>query len=250
MKKLLLVAFCASLFAVSNTSAQKQVGKEGNLQVLFAPLGGSPISINGIAYRKFNVDGKKAWRLNLFIGMTNETEVISQEDTSAHIGTGTGAKPQMDKKTSGFTIGLRPGYEWHCPGTERLSPYCGVELLFSMTTAKTEEDTAVSNQSGTSAGTDWKLLTMETKGDGASTDIGLNLVAGADYYIAKNLSLGAELGFGFSMTSHPDIEGQGLAAQSTTDNSIVVKDTPAQVQGKSMQVGPNAVAKIKLGWLF
>jgi opacity protein-like surface antigen len=252
MKKILLLAFCASMFASTTTSAQnlKQSGGEKNLQVLFAPLGGSPISINGITYRKFNATGNRAWRVNLFIGLNNETEVISQEDTGMHVGTGTTTKPQMDKKTSEMTFSIKPGYEWHMAGTERLSPYCGVELLFSLTTAKTEEDTAVSNQSGTTAGTDWKLLTLETTGDGANTTIGLNLVAGVDYYIAKNLSLGAELGFGFSMTSHPDIEGQHLDLQSTTDNTIVVMDSPAQVQGKTMQVGPNVVGQIKLGWLF
>jgi hypothetical protein len=253
MKKLLLVAFCASLFAASTTNAQnlKQSGNEKNLQVLFAPLGGSPISIDGITYRKFNATGNRAWRINVFVGLTNETKVTSQQDTSMHVGTGTTAKPESDKKTTGLAFSIKPGYEWHCAGTERLSPYCGVELLFAMGTAKIEQDTAVSNQTGTAAGTDWKLLTLETKGgNDAYTTIGLNLVAGADFYIAKNLSLGTELGFGFSTTSHPDKETQVLDLQSTSDNTIVVKNAPAQAQDKMMQVGPNAVAKIKLGWLF
>src|SRR5437867_2740479 len=106
MKKILVVAFCASLFAVSNTSAQKQSGKENNLQVLFTPLGNTPVSINGIAWRKFNADGKKALRLNVFIGMSNKTEIVGQPVDTGTFATG-GGKPEADKKTSSFTLGLR-----------------------------------------------------------------------------------------------------------------------------------------------
>src|SRR4051812_9279262 len=111
MKKLLLVAFCATLFAASTTSnAQnlKQSGGEKNLQVLFAPLGGSPISIDGISYRKFNATGNRAWRINLFVGLTNETKVVGQEDTSAQVGTGTTTKPEQDKKTTGVAFSIKP----------------------------------------------------------------------------------------------------------------------------------------------
>jgi hypothetical protein len=97
--------------------------------------------------------------------------------------------------------------------------------------------------------TAYQLMTTEWKGDGASTTLGLNLIAGVDFYIAKNLSLGAELGFGFSMTTMPDIEGQRVRANPTTGAAEVV-DVPAEKQGKSMQIGPNAVGQLKLGWLF
>jgi len=250
MKKILLIAFCASMFAASTSNAQnlKQSGGEKNLQVMFAPLGGSPIGIDGIAYRKFNATGNRAWRVNVFIGLSNETEVVGQPVDTGSFATG-GGVPEADKKTSGMTFSLRPGYEWHHAGTERLSPYGGIELLFSMTTAKVETDTVVDNGTSSAVATDYVVLTKEQKGKGASTSFGLNLVAGADYYIAKNLSLGAELGFGFSMTSHPDIESEGFNVNSTS-GAWELKENPLQKQGSSMQVGPNVVGKIKLGWLF
>ena len=55
MKKVLIIA-AAALFIGSTASAQdvmKQTGGEQNLEFLFSPLGGSPIGINGIKYRKF-----------------------------------------------------------------------------------------------------------------------------------------------------------------------------------------------------
>jgi hypothetical protein len=250
MKKLFLLALGASMFIGTTAHAQKQAGGEKNLQVLFAPLGGSPISINGISFRKFNAAGNSAWRVNLFIGLNNKTEITGQPVDTGSFATG-GGVPELDKKTSGMTFSIRPGYEKHMAGTDRLSPYWGIEALFSMTTAKVEEDFLKDN--GTTnpavAATAYKVLTTTKDGDGASTSFGLNLIAGFDYYIAKNLSLGAELGFGFSMTTMPDIESESVVANSTT-GAWEVKADPKQKQGDSMQVGPNVVGQFKLGWLF
>jgi len=252
MKKILLFALGACMFTAT-ADAQKQAGGENNLQVLFAPLGGSPISLNygGISYRKFSSDGTSAWRLNLFIGLNNKTEVVGQPDTS-HAGSGVlgSTKPQADKTTSGMTISLRPGYEKHFAGTESLSPYWGAELWFTMVTAKEEEDNVVTNATTANPdATDWMVLTTTKTGDGASTTFGVGLIAGFDYYIAKNLSLGAEFGFGFSTTSMPDIEDESVTTNATTGASEVVAD-PNEIQGSSMNVGPNAIAQFKLGWLF
>jgi hypothetical protein len=92
-------------------------------------------------------------------------------------------------------------------------------------------------------------MTTTRKNDGANTTFGINLVAGFDYYIAKNLSLGAELGFGFSTTSMPDIEDQ-LNRQNQTTGAWEVVDKLKEKQGSSMQVGPNVIGQMKLGWLF
>ena len=61
MKKIAMIALGACMFTAT-ADAQKQTGGENNLQVLFAPLGGSPISLNGggISFRKVASDGKSA----------------------------------------------------------------------------------------------------------------------------------------------------------------------------------------------
>jgi len=53
----------------------------------------------------------------------------------------------------------------------------------------------------------------------------------------------------------PDIENEYVKETVTTSgtdtsHSFAVNATPKEKQGSSMQVGPNAVAQIKLGWLF
>jgi len=249
MKKILLVALSACMFT-SVAHAQKQSGGEKNLQVLFAPLGGSPISLNygGISFRKFGSDGTSAWRLNLFIGMNNKTEIVGQPVDTGTFANG-GAKPELDKKTSGMTISLRPGYEMHMAGTESLSPYWGGEVWFTLATAKVETDNLATNGNSTTAPTAYQVLTTTRKGDGASTTFGVGLIAGFDWYFAKNVSLGAEFGFGFSTTSMPDIEDEVVQANPTTGAAEVVAKQKEK-QGSSSQLGPNVIGQFKLGWLF
>ncbi len=245
-----LAAFALSLFSVNaNAQGFKPTGGEKEVSVLFAPLGGSPISIGGLSFRKFNPTGTAAWRINLFIGVNNKTTVGSQPIDTGSYFTG-GGKPEGDVKSSSMTIGIRPGYEWHFAGTDHLSPYWGVEGNLTLVSASIDSNYVTSNaSSSTPAGTAWQTLTGTTKGKGASTTIGINVVMGCDYYIAKNLSLGVEFGFGFSSTSNPDITYSYLGSNKTT-GAAEIQNATTQKQGTSFQIGPNAVGQFKLGWSF
>src|SRR3954469_7553787 len=110
MKKTTLLAISACmLMATAYAQPFKQVGGEKNLQVLFAPLGGQPISINGISFRKFNATGTGAWRLNLFIGSTSNTDIsIQAGDTVNYPKTSTGTAGPFDQATVTFNHGLNP----------------------------------------------------------------------------------------------------------------------------------------------
>jgi hypothetical protein len=252
MKKLLVLALGAGMFIGTTAHAQKQAGGEKNFQVLFAPLGNNPIDLNygGISFRKFNATGTSAWRLNFFFGMNNTTEVIGQPDTTHVNGNSGSTKPELDKKTTGMTFSIRPGYEKHFAGTANLSPYWGIEAWYTMVTAKEETDHLTTNSSiANPTPTDWVVLTTTRKNDGAKSTFGAGLIAGFDYYFVKNLSLGAEFGFGFETTSMPDIEDESVVANSTT-GVMEIKANDKEIQGSSMDVGPTVTAKFKLGWLF
>ena len=295
MKKTVVLALGACmLIATSYAQPFKQAGGEKNLQVLFAPLGNTPISISGISFRKFNATGTAAWRLNLFIGMSSNTQITHQAGDSTDgagntiyptfesfgaITTTHGLTPETEMQTKSSTFSIRPGYEKHFAGTERLSPYIGAEILFSVTSSKTTEGQLYDNtptyvvyDSSTvvKVNAPWTVATLESKNhrdNGASTTFGINLIAGFDFYFAKNLSLGAEMGFGWSTTSYPDYESQYLKhtvtdartdanppttnfGHDTYTTSDVVTNSPAAKQGKSSNLSPNVVAQIKLGWLF
>ena len=245
MKKILILALGTCLLHAPSFG-QKQTGGEKNFQVMFAPLGRNPVNISGISFRKFNSAGNAAWRVNLFLGFTHTDDYLSQADTGT---TYPNNRPETHTKSSGMNISIRPGYEKHFAGTDRLSPYIGGELLFSITTLTVDSDGLVPNS--TTYPTGYTVLTTTTKGKGSvlgndvGTTYGVNLIAGTDYYIAKDLSLGVEFGWGFSSTLKADYKSQHVDYSDYT-----VKDNLTQKQGSAWTIAPNVIAQFKLGWLF
>jgi hypothetical protein len=286
MKKTIVLALSACMIiATADAQPFKQVGGESNLQLLFTPWGSSPISLNnGLYYRKFNATGTNAWRVGFSIASSSSTDVLVQAaDTnafpkSADFGTYEltyGTNPQADDVSKTFSFSIRPGYEWHLTGTDRLSPYWGAELVFGKSSTSRESDsiregnyTAVTYDT---TGIDfiptisapYTVYTLNQKG--GSTTFGINLIAGFDFYFTKNLSLGGELNFGYYTTSNSDLESEYIKNTNTVtvadpDNNGVIKTTvtntnvvtsnPDQKQGSSNGFGPGVVGQIKLGWLF
>ncbi len=230
MKKVLLSIFTAAgiVFTASaqdeSSSVMKQESGNRNLEVQFAPLGGSPISIGGIRYRAFLSD-QTAYRATVFIGYSSESTITQQENSGASL-------KELKDTDNSFTISLRPGYEKHFNGTKRLSPYVGGEIDFALQTSSSE------TQSQPAA----DVVSTTIKGQDGFVRFGLNGFAGVDYYIAQKLYLGTELGFGFSLTSNSDVTVESDAPGFTAPDP--------QKQGSSFNLGPNVLGQIRLGFLF
>lgn len=272
MKKVIL-SFALALTVATGAFAQKQEGGEKNLELQFAPLGGSPIGMNGIRFRMFNSDGTGAIRIGLGIGGSNETTVSNQQRTvdlpngKEHI------VPELYDQNKSFNFSIRPGYEMHFEGTDRLSPYAGAELIFATGSETLVREFYNGNSSGTENDIEkWSVWEGEVKK--GTTTLGLNLVAGVDYYIADNIYLGAELGFGFLNVKQKDKETT-VATESYKYSNQEFEGANAQMDGDFSQVymdggevktstiigdgsgkfknvgwGPNYQATIRLGWLF
>jgi hypothetical protein len=243
MKKTIL--FCAMALATSGLFAQKQTGGEKNLEVQFAPLGGSPVSIAGIRLRIFNSEAS-AIRLSVFAGGTNDQTVTLQPGTVAG---GDEDRPELYDTDKSFSFSLRPGYEKHFEGTDRLSPYVGGELVFSTTTTTTISEDWNGTNARPEEGAVWETTTTD-----GSTTFGLNLVAGTDFYFADNIYLGAELGFGFAKTNEKDSETEVSDLDRFRAANGVPDDTEVEfdpiINGSSTSWGPNFQGTIRLGWLF
>jgi hypothetical protein len=220
MKKTIALLFIA-VFAVGYTYAQqnKQVAGSKNLEVLFAPLGGSPISLGGIKYRSFSSE-TSAFRVSVFVGFDSSTDVS--------LGGGSDGLGELNSTSSTFDFSVRPGLEKHFTGTDKLSPYIGGEVLVGFSSS-TEKDEMYATEA------------FENKTKNGSLTFGLNALAGVDYYFAQNIYLGAEFGFGFSFESMMD--------QKETSTAEGAEDiiTP---KGSGINLGPTAVGQIRLGWLF
>jgi hypothetical protein len=277
MKKAFIL-FAAGLFCFAGTDvfAQKQNGDEMNLELQFAPLGGNPIGINGLRLRKFTSE-TSAFRVNLFLGGTTMREpyrevgeieiTIPGQDNPAS----NGSRLYDIARTFDFTI--RPGYEIHFDGTDRLSPYVGVELDFGLGNVSDEQERfsplAQRDANGNLVvqnAVQWSHI--ETT---RYSRIGFNLVAGFDFYFVDNLYLGAELGYGWSRTNFQDSEiewdndaayfyqvsfGQSIDANGPGEgqNGIYLpgaESGEAITFERSMSAfGPTVNGRIRLGYLF
>lgn len=225
MKRALFLAAVISVVATTANAQYKPAAGERTLEVNFAPLGGTPVSIGGIKYRSFGSE-TKAFRLGLFLGYGSTATVTQDEDGDAD-------QVELKDKKSTFTISLQPGIEKHFAGTERLSPYIGgvLSIGYGMTNEREEQQVP-----------DEAVGATITKG--GSLDLGLNAVAGFDYYVANKLYLGTEIGFGVAM--HSD-----MTKKVTYDNIEGAEDSESKVDNKStFNVGPNVVGQLRLGWVF
>lgn len=229
MKKVIL-SIAIAFAAVVSADAQKQTGGEKNLEVQFAPLGGNPVSISGIRLRLFNSESS-AIRIGFNIGGTSSKEITQEVDNDADL---------LDLTTTDktFNFAIRPGYEKHFAGTDRLSPYVGAELLIGIARETTITETQYTDNSG-----DPQMQTETSKS--GSTTFGINAVAGTDFYFADNIYLGAEIGFGFSRTGDGDNE-------TTYENPAEgVEDVTSTVGNQTNSGwGPNFQGTLRLGWLF
>ncbi|MBZ0205805.1 MAG: hypothetical protein K8H89_05735 [Flavobacteriales bacterium] len=237
MKRQLLAAVVI-LASVASTEAQAQyrpAGGEKNLELMVAPLGGSPITMAGIKYRKFN-SATKAMRMGVFLGFDNKTTITQDENSETKA-------LELKKKESSITITVQPGIEKHMAGTERLSPYFGGYLDLSYTTKNKKDETDLVLTNG-----NHELGYDQTKS--GSLGIGLNAVAGFDYYLAKSIYLGTELGFGLSTTMPMANKTESVVPNDDNTGTKTVSGDGKKDNVSKFQVGPNVVGQLRLGWLF
>lgn len=221
MKKRILFLALA-LTATTGLFAQKQTGGEKNIEVQFSPLGGSPISTNGIRFRMFNSESS-AIRVGFGLGGSTVTTVNSQPNEFT--GATTVALDALYDYERSFNFNIRPGYEIHFDGTDRLSPYVGVELMFGIGRNSIEREFFGGNTQGQVDNAEVQNFAVYTltRTEG-STMLGLGALAGVDYYIADNLYLGAEIGFGFQRTTLRDVE-----VEVSDDNAFIFSSSSAAI---------------------
>ena len=204
MKKVVLfIALIAT--TVVGAQAQKFQGGEKNLEVEFNPFGGSPIGMpNGFRFRMFNSESS-AIRVGFNIGGSNMNEVYIQQGTEEGSDGAVVITPELNQSNQTFNFAIRPGYEKHFAGTDRLSPYVGAELMYAMESSTlNREFHNANNADDQSKPENWVTWDMSVK-NGSST-FGLNALAGVDFYFADNFYLGAEVSLGFHNTTYKDRE--------------------------------------------
>jgi len=283
----MFIALVAS--SMVGAQAQKFQGGEKNLELNFSPLSDAPLGgLEGIRFRMFNSESS-AIRVGFSISGHNDESVYSPQEVA--YGAGSNGSdvtiPDLLETNKSFSFSIRPGYEKHFAGTDRLSPYVGAELEFSMEkstlTREFHDGNTLENDEAPEQRQVWDMSVTT-----GSSSIGLNALAGFDFYFTDNLYLGAELSLGFNRTkfrdretvaSNPDnykfsdeaqadidfwqaglneagtsieymtVTGNGNPADATFDPETGER-LSYKSSTKNSHWGPSVQSTLRLGWLF
>ncbi len=181
------------------------------------------ISSGVLRFRYFD-SPKLAFRIGAAVvnNRNEETQVLSPTATSNTI-----------VKNSAIEFNL--GVEKHFSGSNRLSTFVGADLLFGITGAGRN----IENSNG-----DYSNLKNSNGGAlRGSSNIGLRLITGADFYFARKLYLGTEVGLTF-------LSGKTKAVTRSVKNGNVVTETRLTEPGSTFTINPGVVTGIRLGFQF
>ncbi|MDO6390509.1 hypothetical protein Q4E40_10265 [Pontibacter sp. BT731] len=106
------------------------------------------------------------------------------------------SKQGEESSGSTFSISIAPGIEKHFAGTNRLSPYIGAELPIGFRSSRAESADYIIEGSTNSNGYEGR----------SNFNIGLNGLAGVDYYFAPRFYVGFEVGAGIQYQKHSDVK--------------------------------------------
>ena len=237
MKRLLILFFVSGFFVsnaqemgttsneetdLSTETILKPVSGEKTLELQFAPFGDNSESLFGIKYRKFGPSGN-AFRLT-----TNFQWLIDSEVTQPE---GQGLAELKDVNSLVF-ISIKPGFENHFKGTERMSPYFGMEFDLAYQYTKLKSDV----QAGSVVRTD-KYVNQD-----GFLRVGVNFLFGFDYYFSKKVYVGSEVGFGLGYTYK-------LPLIFKSDQSGLDIDE-AQNRGNAFALGTVFQGQLRFGYVF
>lgn len=150
---------------------------------------------------------------------------------------------EVDSTEKRFDISFSLGVEKHLGNTKRLDPYLGGEIVVgAVGKTKVNADTKITDATGT--GTIQRIINQ----DGGVT-LGVNLIAGFNYFFSERISIGAEYNLGY-MTSkmggdfNESVVNQPVSGSSTS-NFITSERTE-----KSSGLQINSTAGLMLSFFF
>ncbi|WP_430403506.1 outer membrane beta-barrel protein [Fluviicola sp.] len=180
----------------------------------------------GLRFRYFATENI-AIRLSLGFSSNKTTNNFYENEIDNTGGAGT-----YVSRLGTTTIGI--GGEYHFKGTEKLSPYAGLDINFGMGKSTTEGDQ--------SDGTTWVAADYSEKSEQKTAGFGVGLIAGTDYYFVENFYLGVELGLGFNSYTMKE----GTASVTSAGVTVEAKGNEMKQSGFSN----NVMGMFRLGWRF
>lgn len=219
MNKLILLLSCLALSftATAQDTITELKPKAGDKSLEIILL--SKFTANGFRYRAFS-SPTNAFRLS-----ATARYYYSNMNTNSYA-----------INRSYFGAWIAPGLEKHFAGTRRLSPYVGAELPIGFVRSKFETDDVLIKGGGS-----YSSGYSRYNNSPSYFSVGLNGVAGLDFFISKRFYTGIELSTGVSYHKEGDAE-------------ITLKDTtaPATIQKGSHSIHFNILEAggLRFGFIF
>jgi hypothetical protein len=144
--------------------------------------------------------------------------------------------PKNKGSYSKTTFSIIPGIVYSFAGTAKLTPYAGAEFLIG----SVGSSGVIENNYGSNSSTETTATNIDQNSNrvGFNT-FGIGVFTGFNYYFAKNLYIGAEVGFGYRSTSLKD--GEVTVGSSATKY---------EDESSSSAIGFHATPTLRLGWTF
>lgn len=198
------------------TTANAQAGPEKNnvdVEIGFTPFksSGESFKLNeGMFKVRWHITDKDALRFKLGVGAGSETVTSEEQTPRADDAPTIGAVAKSETTQKNTSIGLSVGYERTLLSKNNFDFYVGAELGVQFGCAKTtitEETKAdILDQDKKYLGYETQSRLTETFRDGGNQGQSVfgfkgNIFAGVDWFVYKNLYVGAELGISFGTQS-------------------------------------------------
>ncbi len=232
MKKLLLVAGLAFASLAANAQSEFKPVK-GDVSTEFGLTGGVlnsdfKLSEGSLLKARYFFQEKLALRAGFNLSVDNETANAYGANSE---------QGNVKRNQTDFLFSL--GIEKHFTGTERLSPYVGLDILYGISS---EKDSYSNSNNNINAPVYVANVSGERKGPG-NTGFGLRAITGADYYFTKKVFLGVEGGFGFISQK----EGKTTVTNTVGGNTTT---TTTESAGSGLTVAPSVITGVRIGFIF
>ena len=274
-----IAAVAALMFVSGNINAQDEFGpKKGDFgtEVQFNPFSNNfqTFKIDGLNFRYF-ISAEHAIRLGLNVSVDNKNNgkslIAPVRDDYANEALYTAAYENYEhgkdykNKVNNTNFGINLGYEYHFAKFGRADLYAGAQVAFAFNNWKQTINEPESYKLDAATGkSNWTVLTDELKG-AADTDgddipdefsafgFGAGVFTGIDFYITKNLYVGAELGINFKTAKAKNYDStvQWLEHNLTNDTyNVKSQTTTVENNVRETTLKFEAVPALRLGWTF
>jgi len=243
MKKLSLLVggiILSGAVLAQKPSSDVPMTLEGQLGIT-NPAGGAGLDFvaPSVRFRYFLTDNIAA-RVTLGINSTSSTNTVYENPDFS------GATGEYMIRNAAWNAAV--GAEYHFAGTDRLSPYVGLDVIFGGAKTTTEG----TNTDGTGSA---YVADVSFNSEDPRSIFGVGLALGTDFYFAENFYVGVEMGMAWANVTTKPGSYENTAGGTTTSGDLNGESKDGQFVTGSLPnnvglAGLTPTGNLRLGWRF